>query len=236
MGTAKYPSESEYSQFIRDNGGTLNAYTASDHTVYGFSVTKDAFEGALDRFSQFFISPLFNESCVERELHAVDQEFRKNVEDDHWREHHVMKEIADPNHPYSFFNTGHLESMSKLKQETLKEWYKHYYKGQLMRLILYSNTPLDQMQQYVLDKFSSIQKSSTKDINIPFPIFPPSSFKHWIMIEPIKEIRKLTLMWEIPEEFCKSDSKVADMLSHGNFYSFNVHFFFIIEFLLISKN
>ena len=30
------------------------------------------FEGALDRFSQFFISPLFNESCTDRELKAVD--------------------------------------------------------------------------------------------------------------------------------------------------------------------
>lgn len=59
MGTGAYPNEFEYMQFINDHGGKVNAFTASDRTVYMFSVNNDAFDESLDRFSHFFIDPLF---------------------------------------------------------------------------------------------------------------------------------------------------------------------------------
>jgi insulysin len=34
--------------------------------------------GALDRFAQFFITPLFTESATNREMNAVDSENAKN--------------------------------------------------------------------------------------------------------------------------------------------------------------
>ena len=61
LGTEKYPDVDEYSTYLKTNGGMSNAYTARDHTNYQFQVLPDAFDGALDRFSQFFIGPLFTE-------------------------------------------------------------------------------------------------------------------------------------------------------------------------------
>src|SRR5579862_6747511 len=78
MGTGAYPQEFEYMQFIFDHGGKVNAYTASDRTVYMFSVNNDAFEPTFDRFSHFFIDPLLAQHCIARALHAVDQEHSKN--------------------------------------------------------------------------------------------------------------------------------------------------------------
>ena len=71
---------------------------------------------ALDRFAQFFHAPLFNPSCVEREMNAVDEEFRKNISEDGWRVLHVLKELANPVHPFTFFNTGNLDSMKLISQ------------------------------------------------------------------------------------------------------------------------
>lgn len=59
LGTEKFPDVDEYSTYLKNYGGYSNAYTAPDHTNYQFQVLPDGFEGALDRFSQFFISPLF---------------------------------------------------------------------------------------------------------------------------------------------------------------------------------
>lgn len=72
MGTSKYPKENDYFQYCSEHTGHSNAYTDSEHTNFYFEVGADYLEGALDRFAQFFISPLFNESCTERELKAVD--------------------------------------------------------------------------------------------------------------------------------------------------------------------
>jgi insulysin len=43
-------------------------------------VHPDALDGALDRFAQFFISPLFDASCTEREIQAVDSENKRNLQ------------------------------------------------------------------------------------------------------------------------------------------------------------
>jgi insulysin len=64
---------------LTTNGGTRNAMTGEEDTMYYFDVRNDALEGALDIFSQFFITPLFLESALEREINIVESEFRKNV-------------------------------------------------------------------------------------------------------------------------------------------------------------
>ena len=120
MGTATYPKEFEYMQFIFDHGGKVNAYTASDRTVYMFSINNDDFSAAFDRFSHFFLDPLLSTSCINRELHAVDQEHSKNIEHDGWRQYMIFKETGNPNHPNSAFSTGNAKTLSGIPQEALK--------------------------------------------------------------------------------------------------------------------
>jgi len=78
MGNEKYPSENAYSEYLSKNSGHSNAFTGMDNTVYYFDVHPSALHGALDRFSQFFISPIFTESCTQREIMAVDSENSKS--------------------------------------------------------------------------------------------------------------------------------------------------------------
>jgi insulysin len=84
LGTEKYPDENSYNIYLNQHGGSSNAYTDQEDTNYFFDVQNDFFEGALDIFAQFFISPLFTESATDRELKAVDSENSKNLQDDRW--------------------------------------------------------------------------------------------------------------------------------------------------------
>ena len=70
LGTEKYPDENSYSAYLNKHGGWSNAYTASEDTNYFFELQHDYLEEALDRFAQFFIAPLFTESCVAREMNV----------------------------------------------------------------------------------------------------------------------------------------------------------------------
>jgi len=64
----------------QSNGGSNNAYTASEETVYYFDVGGGALAGALSRFSDFFAAPLFSESATAREVAAIDSEHSKNLQ------------------------------------------------------------------------------------------------------------------------------------------------------------
>lgn len=105
LGTSKYPdevpitcqqssflepsnmnvSQDDFSSFLSSNGGSSNAYTDSEDTVYYFDVNAEHMSDALDRFAQFFIAPLFTQSATGRELNAIDSEHSKNINNDGFR-------------------------------------------------------------------------------------------------------------------------------------------------------
>lgn len=60
------------------------------------------------RFAQFFLCPLFDESCKDREVNAVDSEHEKNLMNDAWRLFQLEKATGNKDHPFSKFGTGRI--------------------------------------------------------------------------------------------------------------------------------
>lgn len=112
MGSTQFPQENAYSEFIHAHGGSTNAWTAASNTNYFFSIGADHLSGALQRFSGFFHSPLFDASCTTRELRAVNSEHKKNTQNDIWRAYQVSKALSRPGHPYAKFGSGNLHSLT----------------------------------------------------------------------------------------------------------------------------
>lgn len=106
LGTQKFPNENGYTKFLAEHGGSSNASTHTDHTNYYFDIVPDQLFNALDRFSQFFIAPLFTSSATEREINAVNSEHEKNVASDMWRLDQLDRYSGDQNHPFHKFGTG----------------------------------------------------------------------------------------------------------------------------------
>lgn len=141
LGTSKFPEVNDYNQYLSQNGGASNAATYLDHTNYYFDVNPEKLEGALDRFSQFFIAPLFTESATNKEINAVDSEHEKNVANDIWRIDQLDKSSADPNHVYSKFGTGNKETLDIIPKQKnidvrneLLNFHNNYYSANIMSL------------------------------------------------------------------------------------------------------
>ena len=94
LGTKKYPEEAEYKRYLAEFGGRSNASTSTEGTTFQFDVVSEHLEGALDRFSQFFTSPLFTEGCTSREMNAVDSEFQLKYNDDNRRMWQFLKSVS----------------------------------------------------------------------------------------------------------------------------------------------
>lgn len=201
LGTEKYPIESDYDRFIKEHDGEANAYTASDYTMYLFSINHDAFEEALDRFSYFFKKPLFNPSGVARELQAIDQEFAKNFNDDDIREHYVLKEIANPNHPFHRFSAGNSTTLTAVSQKTLKDWYRDHYSANLMRLVVYSPLPIETLKKLVTQDFKDVPTTNRPDFHLNVPLIAEQAKGQMVFIDPLKEIRTLRLIWDLPSAY-----------------------------------
>ena len=168
LGTEKFPDVEDYGAYLKSNGGYSNAYTAEDHTNYHFEVYHDAFEGALDRFSQFFISPLFKQEYTEREMNAVHSEYQKNLEQDYWRMRQVKRNLYNSNHPANHFEIGTIETLSNVNRKVLLDFYNNYYSSNMMNLSILSNLDLDSLEKLARKYFSDI--NNTKKDRIKYPL------------------------------------------------------------------
>lgn len=120
LGSSRYPDEADYKRYLSANGGSTNAFTSMDETCYHFDCTPAGLAGALSRHSQFFVAPLFDPSCTEREVNAVDSEFKRNLQLDSRRLFQLGKATSAAAHPYRKFGTG--------SKETL--WYQPRQRGE----------------------------------------------------------------------------------------------------------
>lgn len=99
LGTKKFPDEEGFTSFLASHGGSSNAYTDNEDTVYYFDVNAEFLSASLERFAQFFAAPLFTEGATSRELNAIDSEHAKNINNDGFRVYQVKKTIT-----YAFYS------------------------------------------------------------------------------------------------------------------------------------
>ena len=198
LGTEKYPDVDEYSTYLRNNGGMSNAYTAGDHTNYQFQVFPDAFEGALDRFSQFFIAPLFTAEYTDREKNAVHSEYQKNKMNDNWREQQIVFSFARDGHPQQKFNIGNMETLGDIKNDELLEFYNNEYSANRMSLAVLSNHSLDDMEKWYRKYFSMVPNHDLENIIYDHNVFERKKTFRLVNIEPVKDIRALEISFALP--------------------------------------
>ncbi|MBL9214627.1 MAG: insulinase family protein [Opitutaceae bacterium] len=193
LGTKKYPDEAEYGNYLKTNGGYSNAYTSRDHTNYHFEIRHEAFEGALDRFSQFFIAPLFTPEFTGREMNAVNSEYQKNLENDMWREFQLTCSLYRPGHPANHFNIGNRQTLTGTTQEELLAFYRDHYSANRMALALMGKASLDQLEAWVRTYFAGIENRGYSELSYPADYLPAKPALRLARIEPVKDLRQLSL-------------------------------------------
>lgn len=215
LGTKKYPDADAYKEFISNHGGMENAFTATEDTNFFFDIDKDYLDGALDRFAQFFIAPLFNEKYVQREKNAVDSEYRLKIKDDGRRIYEVLKATANPQHPFSRFSVGNLDSLSDRKGSNIRDelirFYQNHYSANLMTLAVVGKEPLPELKKMV-QRFSAIPNRNIAIKPVRVPLFNKQEVR--LNIVPLQDMRQLTLSFTTPWHDSYYQDKPFEILAH----------------------
>ena len=203
----QYPKENDYNEYLSAHSGYSNAYTAATETNYYFEVAASTEQesekvtngasssplyGALDRFAQFFIAPLFLSSTLDRELKAVDSENKKNLQSDNWRLSQLSKSLSSKKHPYHHFSTGNLETLRDeprkrgvdVRKEFI-EFHDKHYSANRMKLVVLGKESLDDLEAWVGELFAGVHN---KDL--------PQ--KRWDGLQPLTKHELLTQIFAKP--------------------------------------
>ena len=204
LGTETF-AEGEFEQFIAVNGGTNNAYTDAEETTYFFDVGSPALPGALDRFSDFFVAPLFTDSATSREVSAIESEHQKNLQSDARRIGFLLKTKARPDHPYAHFFTGNRQTLqdgSSAAREALLAFYRKYYRASEMSLTLTGPQSLEDLEALAVSRFGRVgigppgPVASSEYDALPPPFVAGSTTA--LLAVPVRDARSVTLTWCVP--------------------------------------
>ncbi|XP_011065104.1 PREDICTED: insulin-degrading enzyme-like [Acromyrmex echinatior] len=223
LGTKKYPQQNDYNKFLSQNGGMSKAITHLDHTIYYFDVSFEKLKGALDRFAQFFLTPLFTENLIELELNAINSEHEKNLADDSQRVNHLIKSSANSHHPFSKFSTGNRESLDTIPKQKginvrnkLLEFYEKYYSANIMSLSVLGKESLDELENMVVDLFCEVRNKEIQVPTWPEHPFKDEHFRTMWYIVPKTYIRSLNIEFPLPDMHRQSSPEhyVSYLLQH----------------------
>ena len=199
-----------------DDACTTNGSAASSSIP-----TSPALEGSLDRLAQFFIAPKFETGMVDREIKAIDSEWRNARTSDAWRNYQHLKAAGNPHHPFAKFGCGNLETLTAngaiSPRSELLDFWKRHYQTYNMRLAVVGYASLDAMQATVEKTFGELPYSEGQHRRIPkeplqdqvFPFegaqyeagvkaFGPEQLGKHRQVIPVMESRTLKLQFASP--------------------------------------
>lgn len=214
LGTKKYPGVDDEKKFLTRHDGSSNAFTSDETTNYHFQVASDYFQEGLDRFSQFFIAPLFTPEYVERELKAVDSEYSQKRPSDYWRISQVESSFYEPNHPAQKFRIGNLVTLQGTSRTELLEFYNNYYSANLMTLAVLGKQDLDTLEKWVIESFGAIRNLELPLVKATQTYLKKSEQFRVVKIEPLKDTRILKLTFPLPSLRHLFQTKPTHALGH----------------------
>ncbi|XP_072919120.1 nardilysin [Hemitrygon akajei] len=209
MGSERYPDENGFDAFLKKHGGSDNASTDCEHTVFQFDVQRKYFKAALDRWAQFFIGPLMIQDTIDREVETVDSEFQLAMPSDSSRKELLFGSLARPGHPMGKFFWGNSQTLKHTPKEKnidtyarLKQFWKRHYSAQYMTLAVQSKESLDTLEAWVKEIFSQIPnnglpKPDFSDVGGPFDT---PAFNKLYRVIPVKNVHSLNITWALPPQ------------------------------------
>ena len=200
LGTEKYPNESGYQNYLSEHGGYSNASTSLENTNYHFNVTSGHLKDVLDQFAAFFTCPLFTQSATDRELKAIESEHAKNVQSDVFRFFQFIKDVSNPDYPFSNFATGNMATLREQPaakgidtRDKMIDHYRAHYSANLMKLVIYGKESNEVLRQWVEQMFSDIPNKDLSPPKHEGRAYTPKEIGHWYTLVPVRNQRSLVL-------------------------------------------
>ncbi|GLV32816.1 Nardilysin [Carabus blaptoides fortunei] len=205
MGSEKYPQENDFDNYLKKRGGSDNASTDCEATTFYFECLEKHLAKVLDKFVQFFISPLMKREAMTRERESIESEFQMSISSDVYRKIQILFHTTKHG-PASKFLWGNLITLrdnvtDDVLYKAVHEFRKRHYSAHRMKLAIQARLPLDVLEAYVVNCFSSVPNN-----NLPKEdfsqyaegVFDSPAFRRLYYIKPVKDLCQVDLTFALP--------------------------------------
>ena len=126
-GTQKRPTSREISAAIEGTGGTLNAGTDKELTLYWCKVAQSHFLLALDVLVDMLLHSRFDPQDLEKERQVIVEEINMSWDSPQQRVNILIDELLWPEHPLGRDTAGTKESIAAINREAMVNYMARQY-------------------------------------------------------------------------------------------------------------
>ncbi|MBI5416475.1 insulinase family protein [Candidatus Poribacteria bacterium] len=195
---------------IREAGGTINAYTSYEETVYHTIVASQYFDIGLDVLSDAVMNSSFIDEEFNKEKDVILKEINMNEDSPGRFLHQLFWNTSFSKHPYRHPVIGYSEIFKKITREDLIKYYKEKYVPNSMIIVVVGDIDSKEVLIKIKEAFKDFQRGL--DNNLYLPEEPRQLGKRELLIEKDVNVTHMIIGYHGPSIFDK-DLYAMDVLS-----------------------
>lgn len=183
-GSRGYPSAKALSETVDAMGGSWNAFTDKELTVYLLWVSAEKFDSALDVVGDMVSTPIFNQAELEREAGTIIEEINRyedmpeyNIEDLLYETTFGQNEMGRP-------ILGSKETVLSVDSKKMRDYYERMYTGENLVVAVVGKLPegwTEKVKKYAL-RFTRGKKNNYNESSF-------SSNRHFLKKKKTEQVQ-----------------------------------------------
>ena len=155
-GTTRFP-HGEIAALIEGAGGTVNAWTSYDETVYHVTIASRFWETGFDVLSDAILHSLFTPNDLDHEKEVVYEEFRRGKDNPDREIGERLFALAFTTHPYRRPIIGFEETFSRITSEDMRRVFHTWYVPNNMVVVAVGDFDTEILWRAVEKRFGAIE-------------------------------------------------------------------------------
>ncbi|MGZ3567482.1 MAG: M16 family metallopeptidase, partial [Thermodesulfobacteriota bacterium] len=196
---------------IESLGGSINAYTSYDQTVYYVTLASRYADIGLDILSDAIQHSTFDRVEFEREREVILEEIRRAQDDPSRRLFRQTTAMFYRQHPYRRPVIGYVDTVRSIQRDQMVKFFKRWYAPDRMVLIGVGDFESGEMEKTIRELFRNFRPSSespSQRIKEPFPAEVRSIISYG-------NVKETYLHIAFPASSAKDeDTPALDVISH----------------------
>jgi zinc protease len=166
-GTTRSFTEEQAKERIRAMGGTTNAYTSFDRTVFYINTGAGHWKDALDLLISYVSENVIDPKEVAREKPVIQQEMKlgeSNPNTELWK---LFIQTAYQTSPVRYPVIGYEEVFVQQGREALLDYYQQRYQPENVVVVLSGNVPAREVLRFVAEKTKDFLPRNSDPVVLP---------------------------------------------------------------------
>ena len=197
-------------QDVSSIGGTINAYTSFDRTVYYINCPSEALFTSNQILKDLVFQATMPETEFEPEREVIRREISMGRDDADKVASQEMFSTCYQRHPYGLPVIGYLQSFNQLNRSDLRNYYKERYVTDNTFIVISGDVDMDVVRDQVNKLYGDIQRVASPPVFIPTE--PDQLGRRDSFVPYSNPITRLWMSWKIPG-ITDSDMPAIDVIA-----------------------